>query len=1131
MANTVNILGFANTFGDWIVATNADSNEINSIGKYDWTKDSGTLTLNGTGTSLSVGNNAVVQGQLQVTGTGSSATIDNNLTVGKQVYLTNTSQSLTASGTVTANGTVYASNTGTGLAVANNTTIGGTLTVGGATTISNTANITGAANISNSLVVSGPTTLGNTLSVYSNTYTSYLTTNNRTTTSLLTSTGAADFGTTVDVGTSVTIAGINVIPYITSSYTHANAAYSAQNTTGVYANTAYIQANSAYVAQNTTGVYANSAYIQANSAYVSQNTTGVYANAAYASQNTTGLYANSAYVQANAAYSAQNTTGVYANSAYAAQNVTGGYANSAYIQANSAYVSQNTTGVYANAAFLFANNLQSGAQTFNNMTLTGSSLSATNAVGAFQSLTTTGGLTVGGSFTINGTTIYTSNNFVINANTYTPISSYFSVNRGTANNQPTGIPNANASIRWNETGKYWDVLDVINGTQYSQIMTANMISDVTTSTSITTVPTSKILTASYAQANAAFALANTTSNTATAGSSYANSAFITANNALANTGVSVTSNSLTVYTFSNTTASTSNTTGSIVISGGLGVRGNVYSGMHVIAGSGNGITFTDGSLQTTAGLANTGTSVTANSLTVYTFANNTSTTSNTTGSVNITGGLAVRGNVYTGNVVITGSGNGIVFVDGTVQTTAGSPAASVYANAAFVAANTASSNAASASSYANSAYTLANTASNNATSAGSYANSGFTLANTASNTATSAGSYANSAFVKANNALANTGVSVTSNSLTTYTFSNTTASTSNTTGSIVLLGGLATVGNVYSGMHVITGSGNGITFTDGTIQTTAGSPAASVYANAAFVQANSANANAASSSSYANAAFIRANNSLNVQSGGTITGDLNLSGNLFVNGTTSYINVATFQTVDSLIELASNNVSDSVDIGFYGQYVSSGTKYTGLVRTAASNWTLFQGIGTNPTSNSVGTITYTNYATFKANIDAGQIVSSQPIGSASGGTGVASPTANSLLVANGTGAMKLVAPGTSGNVVMSDGTNWYSGAAAPAVSFSNDISTATPVYPLFSSATTGGATSLYTANARLLYTPSTGEFSSNTFIATNGMHLNSNTVAASYTIAAGNNGLSAGPMTVASGTVVTVSSGAIWTIV
>jgi len=114
---------------------------------------------------------------------------------------------------------------------------------------------------------------------------------------------------------------------------------------------------------------------------------------------------------------------------------------------------------------------------------------------------------------------------------------------------------------------------------------------------------------------------------------------------------------------------------------------------------------------------------------------------------------------------------------------------------------------------------------------------------------------------------------------------------------------------------------------------------------------------------------------------------------------------------------------------------------------------------------------------------------------------------------------------------MSDGTNWYSGAAAPTVSFSNDIATATQLYPLFSSVTTGAASSLYTANARLLYKPSTGEFSSNTFIATNGMIQNSNTVSANATIAAGNNGLSAGPITVPSNRIVTVSSGAVWTIV
>jgi hypothetical protein len=48
--------------------------------------------------------------------------------------------------------------------------------------------------------------------------------------------------------------------------------------------------------------------------------------------------------------------------------------------------------------------------------------------------------------------------------------------------------------------------------------------------------------------------------------------------------------------------------------------------------------------------------------------------------------------------------------------------------------------------------------------------------------------------------------------------------------------------------------------------------------------------------------------------------------------------------------------------------------------------------------------------------------------------------------------------------------------------------------------------------------------------ATNGIVINSNTVSASYTIPAGSSGMSAGPMTVASGQTVTVSSGSRWVI-
>jgi hypothetical protein len=49
-------------------------------------------------------------------------------------------------------------------------------------------------------------------------------------------------------------------------------------------------------------------------------------------------------------------------------------------------------------------------------------------------------------------------------------------------------------------------------------------------------------------------------------------------------------------------------------------------------------------------------------------------------------------------------------------------------------------------------------------------------------------------------------------------------------------------------------------------------------------------------------------------------------------------------------------------------------------------------------------------------------------------------------------------------------------------------------------------------------------------IASNGIFVNSQTVAVSYTVPTGSSAMSAGPMTVASGQSVTVSSGARWVI-
>jgi hypothetical protein len=52
-----------------------------------------------------------------------------------------------------------------------------------------------------------------------------------------------------------------------------------------------------------------------------------------------------------------------------------------------------------------------------------------------------------------------------------------------------------------------------------------------------------------------------------------------------------------------------------------------------------------------------------------------------------------------------------------------------------------------------------------------------------------------------------------------------------------------------------------------------------------------------------------------------------------------------------------------------------------------------------------------------------------PVGN--GGTGAATLTLNNVLLGNGTSAVQVVAPGTTGNVLVSDGTTWVSQAPAP----------------------------------------------------------------------------------------------------
>jgi hypothetical protein len=87
MANTVSILSYANTFGDWVVTTNQIVQEIDNLGKSNYTKDTGLLTINSPGTGFAVSNNSLFSGNVVISGVGQAlqvahdAIISGNLTV------------------------------------------------------------------------------------------------------------------------------------------------------------------------------------------------------------------------------------------------------------------------------------------------------------------------------------------------------------------------------------------------------------------------------------------------------------------------------------------------------------------------------------------------------------------------------------------------------------------------------------------------------------------------------------------------------------------------------------------------------------------------------------------------------------------------------------------------------------------------------------------------------------------------------------------------------------------------------------------------------------------------------------------------------------------------------------------
>lgn len=199
----------------------------------------------------------------------------------------------------------------------------------------------------------------------------------------------------------------------------------------------------------------------------------------------------------------------------------------------------------------------------------------------------------------------------------------------------------------------------------------------------------------------------------------------------------------------------------------------------------------------------------------------------------------------------------------------------------------------------------------------------------------------------------------------------------------------------------------------------------------------------------------------------------------------------------------------------------------GTVTSVAATVPSFLSISGSPiTSSGTLAITYSGTALPVANGGTGQTTASAAFNALSPIT-----STGDLIIGNGTNSATRLAIGANNYVLTSNGTTAvWAVASGSGATITNDTTTATNVYPTFAAATSGSLATVYTSDAKLLYKPSTGEFLSQQFNAGNGIYVNSKTVSTSYTIATGNSGMSAGPITIASGKTVTVSSGSRWVV-
>ena len=146
------------------------------------------------------------------------------------------------------------------------------------------------------------------------------------------------------------------------------------------------------------------------------------------------------------------------------------------------------------------------------------------------------------------------------------------------------------------------------------------------------------------------------------------------------------------------------------------------------------------------------------------------------------------------------------------------------------------------------------------------------------------------------------------------------------------------------------------------------------------------------------------------------TGDITVSGNLTVNGTTTTVNSTNVSFDDPMIYMGDGNQSNALDLGFVAAFNNGTYQHSGLVRDASENkWVLFSGVVSEPTT-TVDFSTYTKDGLVLGSLNATSAVIGSVLNSEIQHlSGVTSPIQTQINTIN-TSTAPLASPTFTGNV-------------------------------------------------------------------------------------------------------------------